>query len=143
VPLLHREEPAHRDVSAGYIIAQRSYRHGRARPGHPRLLDAAQCWPEARKKLRQAAYDTKVKIRGRKQLENKRVTRDGDYSDLHTDIDRQYWVTSEINALATSQESQAHYHTDPQTAFSWGPKGPDERNHYAQLLVSWGDILRE
>jgi hypothetical protein len=107
--------------------------------------DESGCYPEARRVLRQRAYDRKVKLRGRKQLVDRPFFRKGEYSEIHTDIDPQYWDTSEINALATSAEPrfQSDYHTDPQTAHAWGPKGLDERNRHAQLLVNWSDILRE
>jgi hypothetical protein len=112
-----------------------------------RIGDADQsgCFPEARRLLRQRAYDQKVKLRGRKQLVDRPLFRKDEYSEIHTDIDPRYWTTSEINALATSTEPkfQADYHTDPQTAYAWGPKGLDERNRYAQLFVNWADILRE
>jgi hypothetical protein len=99
-----------------------------------RDADVSKCWPSARQKMRQAAYDKTVQIRGRKQLPNKRMTRGGDYADIHTDIDGSYWTTTEINALATSPNHQTDYHTDPETAYAWGPKGMDERNRYAELL---------
>lgn len=121
------------------------------RPIHQAIAHVAQrigdtedqkVWPETRRQLRQAAYDKKLKMRGRKQLVNRRMTRDGDYADIYTDIDNDYWSKTEINALATSSQHQTDYHTDPETAYAWGPKGTDERNRYAQLLVDWDDILR-
>jgi hypothetical protein len=107
--------------------------------------DAEKCWPEARKRLRQAAYDKKLKIRGRKQLANRRATRDGDYADIHTDISNDYWSATELSAMATSQSrpNQTDCHTDPETAYAWGPKGLDERNRYAQLLIDWNDVIKE
>jgi hypothetical protein len=106
--------------------------------------DAGKCWPTARRQLRQAAYDKRVRIRGRKQLQERTALGyGGDYSDIHTDVDSQYWATSEINALATSPESQTHYHVDPQTAFAWGQRGVDERNRHAELQVNWSDVVRE
>jgi hypothetical protein len=107
--------------------------------------DASGCYPTARRELRQRAYDKKVKLRGRKQLVDRPIFRKDEYSEIHTDVDPQYWITSEINALATSADPRAQneYHAVPQTAFAWGPKGLDERNRYAQLLVEWPDILRE
>ncbi len=108
-------------------------------------IDASGCFPVARKSLRQGAHDQKVKLRGRKQLVDRPLFRKDEYSEIHTDIDPQYWTTSEINALATSADPrfQKGYHTDPQTAHAWGPKGLDERNRYAELLVNWADVLRE
>ena len=86
--------------------------------------DAEKCLPEARKRLRQAAYDKKLKIRGRKQLADRRATRDGDYADIHTDISNDYWSATELSAMATSQSrpNQPDCHTDPETAYAWGPK---------------------
>lgn len=107
--------------------------------------DSKNCFPDARRGLRQAAYNKRVAVRGKKQLSDRRMIREGEYSDIHTDIDSDYWINSEINALATSADSrtQTMYHTDPQTASAWGPKGLDERNRYAELLVNWPQILRE
>jgi hypothetical protein len=99
-------------------------------------------WPVARLALRRAAYGNKVRIRGRKQFEQKSISK-GDYSDLHTDIDSQYWTGTVINVLATSDEGTSYRHVDPETAFSWGPKGMDERKGYAELLVNSADIQKE
>jgi hypothetical protein len=95
--------------------------------------------------LRQAAYDKRVRIRGRKQLPDKVFSQKGEYSELFTDIGNDYWMASEINVLATSPapEAQTNYHVDPQTAYAWGEKGIYERNRYAELLVNWEDITRE
>jgi hypothetical protein len=108
-------------------------------------VDASGCFPEAGRLLRQRAYDQKVKLRGRKQLVDRPIFSKDEYSAIHTDIEGQYWTTSELNALATSADPrfQAGYQTDPQTAYAWGPKGIDERNRYAELIVCWSDIMRE
>jgi hypothetical protein len=105
--------------------------------------DASLCWSRSRNAIRQAAYDQRIRIRGRRQLANRRVTKGGDYSDVQTDIDHDYWSKTEINALATSAEHQTDYHTDPETAYAWGPNGIDERNRYAELKASWPEVLKQ
>ncbi len=105
--------------------------------------NAAKFWPATRLALRQAAYDKRLKVRGRKQLPENNPHTGGEYSDLFTDVDSSYWATSEINVLATEQDHQSDYHTDPQTAFAWGKQGIYERNRYVELKINWADILRE
>jgi hypothetical protein len=121
----------------------RAVEHVRGRIGD---ADATNFWPRTRRALRQAAYDGRVKIRGRKQLPERSMSK-SDYSEIHTDIEEGYWEHSEINVLASSSEekaqAQALYHVDPQTAFAWGPLGMDERKRYAELLVCWADVVRE
>ena len=115
-------------------------KHISQRTGDP---DAAKFWPATRLALRQAAYDKRVKVRGRKQLPENSPHTGNEYSELFTDVDSSYWATSEINVLATSAESQSMYHADPQTAFAWGEQGIYERNRYAELKISWTDVLKE
>jgi hypothetical protein len=105
--------------------------------------DAAKFWPATRLALRQAAYDKRVKVRGRKQLPENNPHTGNEYSDLFTDVDSSYWTTSEINVLATSADNQSMYHTDPQTAFAWGRQGIYERNRYVELKINWADVLKE
>jgi hypothetical protein len=105
--------------------------------------NAGKCWPATRLALRQEAYDKRVKMRGRKHLPENDPHNGSEYSAIFTDVDSEYWTTSEINALATSPDCQTNYHTDSQTAFAWGKLGMYERNRYAELRVNWADILRE
>jgi hypothetical protein len=105
--------------------------------------NADKCWPATRLALRQAAYDKRVKMKGRKHLPENNPHSGSEYSSIFTDVDSDYWATSEINALATSPSCQSDYHTDPQTAYAWGKLGIYERNRYAELRVSWADVLRE
>ena len=105
--------------------------------------DADKFWPATRLALRQAAYDKRVRMKGRKHLpENNPHTR-SEYSDLFTDVDNSYWATSVINVLATGEDHQTDYHVDPQTAYAWGKQGIYERNRYVELKVNWADVLRE
>jgi hypothetical protein len=106
-------------------------------------VDAARFWPATRLALRQAAYDKRVRMRGRKQLPENNPHTGNEYSELFTDVDSSYWATSEINVLATSTDNQSMYHTDPQTASAWGKQGIYERNRYAELKINWADLLKE
>jgi hypothetical protein len=119
-----------------YIAIQ----HIRERTGDD---NKAKLWPATRPALRQAAYDKRVKMRGRKQLPESNPHTGSEYSELFTDIDSSYWTASEINVLATAAEHQSDYHVDPQTAFAWGKRGIRERNRYAELKINWNDVLRE
>ena len=92
--------------------------------------------------LRQAAYDGAVRVRGRKQLFQARPFGGDDFDTISTDIDREYWVVSQMAPIASAAEAQTMSHTLPLTAYAWGPKGVYERKQYAQLLVNWPDILR-
>jgi hypothetical protein len=83
-----------------------------------------------------------VRIRGRKQLPVKPVTKTSEYSNIHTDIPSAYWANTEINVLATSEESAVMRHVNPETAYSWGPKGLDERESHEELLVNWPDVKK-
>jgi hypothetical protein len=104
----------------------------------------AECYPDTLKTIRGAAYDNKISIRGRKQLPSRGDFRLRDaYSDLPTDIESAYWQNSVLNAFSTSPEQRLDYHTRPETTMAWGPLGPDERNHYADLLVNEADLFRQ
>lgn len=101
-------------------------------------IDAQHCYPSTLIVLRQKAVDGALHMRGRKQLDVDGMV----FRSVHTDIPKEYWATSTIGALATAAEHTDDTHTNPETAFSWGPKGVYERNRYADLRVEWSDILR-
>jgi hypothetical protein len=106
--------------------------------------DTENCFEVSRLALRQAAYDRRVRLRGKKQMsEPSPFTGRRDHSDIYTDVDGVYWTNSNINALATSPTMQSSYHVDPQTAYAWGRLGTNERNRYYDLQVNWDDLLRE
>lgn len=115
-------------------------KHVSVRTGEPA---SAKFWPATRRALRQAAYDKRVKVRGRKHLPENNPHTGSEYSELFTDVDSSYWVNSEINVLATSADNQSMYHTEPQTASAWGKHGIYERNRYIELKINWSDVLKE
>lgn len=82
-------------------------------------------------------------MRGRKQLPQANPFGKGDFDEISTDIDRQYWSVSQMAPLTTGAEAQTMSHTLPLSAFAWGPKGVYERNQCAQLMVSWADIIKK
>ncbi len=98
----------------------------------------SQCYPSTLTTLRQIASDGKVRMRGCKQLDIKSETR---FSDIHTDIPKEYWVNSTIGAMATSPAYLKSTHTNPETAYSWGAKGVYDNNRYCDLMVNWNEIL--
>jgi hypothetical protein len=97
------------------------------------------CYPVARATIRQEASDSRLHVRGRKELQNRLST---EFSDLYVDIEPSYWKTAVLNALSTGPEAEADYHTMPEGAFAWGPKGSEEENHYAGLIVRRADVER-
>jgi len=106
--------------------------------------NTADCLPDARLALRKAAHEKRIALQGRKEMPGSNGFRNrNSYSKVHTDIDSGYWSNSKINAYATSPDFQEDYHTEPETGLAWGPKGWDEKNHYANMRVNWADIIRE
>lgn len=107
-----------------------------------RIGDAAetQCYPTTLNALRQQAVNGALRMRGRKQLD----TADGTcFSSVHTDIPKEYWEKSVLSYLTVSPEfKNRDSHTNPETAYSWGPKGVHENNRYSSLLIEWNDLLR-
>lgn len=100
--------------------------------------DEEYCYPDTLQTIRQEASNGNLRIRGKKQL-NTQETR---FSDIHTDIPKEYWEKSVINSLATSIAYMGDTHTNPETAFAWGEKGVYEPNRYADLQVEWEDVRR-
>jgi len=104
----------------------------------------AECFPDARQAIREAAYDGRILLRGRQQLPSRGNFRSRDaYSNLSTDIESNYWRNSVLNAYSTSPYQRLDYHTEPESLDAWGPLGPDERKHYADLAVREADLLRQ
>jgi hypothetical protein len=93
------------------------------------------CFPATR----QAALDKKIKIRGCREID----TGPGiSFSDVRSDIAPEYWKVSTIGALATDEKCQGDVHTNPETAFAWGPKGIYEKHYYADLRVDMKEIKK-
>lgn len=96
--------------------------------------------PKARIKIRQAALDEKIQIRGRRQIDRHPFQTGLNFSDVHSNIARDYWNSSVLNILSTSELSAKEYHTDPETGNSWGPKGIEAVNRYSDLRVNMSEI---
>ena len=91
--------------------------------------------------IRQAALDGRLRIRGRHEIE--RTGQDQtNFSEVYTEIPSAYWKHSVINALATGSTSEAGRHTNPETAFAWGPNGLYETNCYAGLQLNSDDVFQ-
>jgi hypothetical protein len=106
-----------------------------------RIGDSESSWPLARVALRQAAYDKRVRIRGRKQLAD--LLPKTTFAKIHTDIDSDYWAVSDLSPLATNSALDEFTHTLPQSAYAWGKRGLEEPMQCTQLLVNWDDVTRE
>lgn len=101
--------------------------------------DESQCYPATLTALRQKAADGSLRMRGCKQLDDEHQTR---FSDIHTNISKEYWVNSTIGVMATSPILLKDSHTNPETTFSWGKKGIHEINRYCDLMVDENEILK-
>lgn len=100
-------------------------------------LNHEKCFPETLKAIRQAALDGKIKIRGRREIDTGPSTT---FSDVRSDIPSDYWKVSTIGAMATDEKYSTDTHTNPETAYAWGPKGIYEKNRYTDLAVNMQEI---
>lgn len=97
------------------------------------------CYPTTLNALRQQAAHGNLRMHGRKQLDTKDGTR---FSSIHTDIPKEYWENSTLSSLVVSPAfADRDTHTNPETTFSWGPKGIHESNRYSSINVNWDDVL--
>jgi hypothetical protein len=136
-----RQEPTFEPRQNGWMPIADAIQHVSESIGD---TNKAECYPDTLAAIRAAAYDKKISIRGRKQLPYRGNFRSRDaYSDLRTDIESAYWQNSVLNAYSTSSAQHLDYHTQPESLMAWGPSGPDERNHYADLVVSELDLFRQ
>lgn len=106
--------------------------------------DDKKFWPKTRQAIRQAALDSKIKIRGRKQIDTHEQYRTI-FRDVYSDIPATYWENSAINVLATDQQFEDGDHTEPESmnAKSWGKEGILAINKYAGLRMNLDEIKRE
>jgi hypothetical protein len=136
-----RQEPIFEPQQDGWIPIAEAIQHVSESIGD---TNKAECYPDTLAAIRAAAYDKKISVRGRKQRPSRGDFRSRDaYSDLRTDIESAYWRNSDLNAYSTSSKQQLDYHTQPESPMAWGPSGPEERNHYADLVVSGLDLFRQ
>jgi hypothetical protein len=96
---------------------------------------------ETRTKLRQHASDGRIRVRGRKQIDSGDSGPSWKFSDVETDIPKDYWANSIFNHLATDLLNKDSDHTMPESIYAWGPNGIFERKRYAELRVDWSEIL--
>jgi len=123
--------------SGGFIPIHRAVQHVASHIGE---YASKECYPEARRLLRQKASDGLLEMRGRKQIETSEQRLK--FSDLETEIPADYWRTSVINPLSTDGEHADGDHTMPETVFAWGKDGIYETNRYASVRTSWADVSR-
>jgi predicted nucleotide-binding protein len=97
-------------------------------------------YARTRLRIRQAALDGRLRIRGRHEIEIPGQDRTN-FSDVYTEIPSDYWKHSVINVLATGAAFEADRHTDPEkTVYAWGPKGFNETNSYTGLQLNSDDV---
>jgi hypothetical protein len=96
-------------------------------------------YARTRLRIRQAALDGRLRIRGRHEIESAGQDRTT-FSDVYSEIPSSYWKHSVINALTTAAISEAGRHTNPETTFAWGPKGLHEINCYTGLQLYSDDV---
>lgn len=96
--------------------------------------DAEQCFPVTRQAIRQAAFDGRISIYGRRELPPPK--RSSHHSDIWYLIEPIYWERHEIGPMATDEEWQAHEHTRPEPLVVDG-----YRERYWSLLVHLDEIV--
>lgn len=96
--------------------------------------DADNCFPYARKAIRQAALDNEIAIRGRKELEGKL----GYCEDVHSWIERPYWSDHVLNEVASHPLSEAYDHTQASDL-----KTELHRNRYWTVRVNMDEIKKK
>jgi len=96
-------------------------------------------YARTRLRIRQAALDGQLSIRGRHEIDNAGQDRTK-FSDVYTEIPPAYWKNSVINALATGATFEADRHTNPETVYAWGQKGLHEPNCYTGLQLNSDDV---
>lgn len=103
--------------------------------------DHDKLYPTTLNVIRQAALDGKIKLRGRREIDTGGRQQ---FSNVRSDISPEYWKVSTIGAMATDERYQGGSwpHTNPETAYAWGPKGVYEKNRYADLTVNMQEIRR-
>jgi hypothetical protein len=74
--------------------------------------DEDNCYPEARREIRQAALGEQIKLVGRRELPPPHAP--GYHSDVWTEVPPKYWKANELNALATGCAYTEHEHTWPE-----------------------------
>jgi hypothetical protein len=85
-------------------------------------------------RIRQAALDGKLQIRGRRKMKN--LHQQLVFTEVHSDIPSSYWVNSRISVLATAVETEVeNLHTAPETVDAL------EDNSYAELQATRDAVL--
>lgn len=98
---------------------------------------------ETRGRIRKALLNGMLRAEGRREfVDSPSYQNTANYSEVHTDIPASYWATAELNAFASCETYDQHYHTDPESARSWGPRGWDEPNHYADLRLNFAEVQK-
>lgn len=104
--------------------------------------DAAKFWPEARRVIRQAALDGRMKICGHKSEETGNATATS-WSLVSTAIPQAYWELADINSLATAITCADQFvgHTFPHR-LSDGRFTQEKIPYYAKLTANWSEVKK-
>jgi hypothetical protein len=104
--------------------------------------DEAKFWPEARRVIRQAALDGKIKICGHKSEETGNAT-ETSWSLVRTAVPQAYWELAEITVLATaiSWADQFVVHTGPHR-LSDGRFTQEKIPYFAKLTANWSEVKK-
>ena len=104
--------------------------------------DAAKFWPEARRVIRQAALDGKIKICGHKSEDTGNDTATS-WSLVSTAIPQTYWELADITAHATAMTCADQFlvHTFPHR-LSDGRFTQEKIPYYAKLTANWREVKK-
>jgi hypothetical protein len=97
------------------------------------------CFVATRSALRQHARDGTIGMRGRKQIDD--PAKDMAFSEVETDIPKDYWTISTVGPLAVDSGFSDAGHTFPEPVSAWGRKGLYEKKGYSRVRVDWDDII--
>ena len=102
--------------------------------------DNAKFWPKARRAIRQAALDGKIKICGHKSEETGNTTATS-LSLVSTAVPQAYWELAEIAVGATAMTcaDQFWVHTSPHR-LSDGRFTNEKISYYAKLTANWSEV---
>jgi len=98
--------------------------------------DSDQCYPSARRGLRKAAFEGRIKMYGKRELKK------GFHSDLRTPIPPEFWDDQELSEISTSEAYIHHEHTKAEMGTGFMRLGR-ERHKYWDIRVSMDEVRKE
>jgi hypothetical protein len=154
VKSLFRERPAGAQATAGAIAPAETEaeapdeheEHAHLIPIHEAIDHIAgctddsitlDCYAATRDALRRHAGEGRIRIRGRKQLDDP-----AKFSEVETDVPKDYWAISSIGPMAVDGDFADNGHTFPEPVGAWGSKGLFAKRAYSRLRVAWDDVVK-